>query len=84
MSVNFFVILAASSLAATHAPEAIRSSQALPNTHAAQNSSAGKNHPVGTEWAYEKFLHSASHNVDLPVRPNPHACGAHGVAISAC
>lgn len=88
MSAHFILILAASGLIATPATDKVRSAQALPHVEAKEASShsksAGKDHPVGPEWAREKFYSNAHHAMHHLPDPNPHACGSHGVAISAC
>ncbi|MBN9145216.1 MULTISPECIES: hypothetical protein [unclassified Novosphingobium] len=88
MSVNIILILAASGLIATSATDKVRPTEALPKTEVnaapSHNEPAGRNHPVGTEWAREKFYHNASHALEHLPHPNPHACGSHGVAISPC
>ncbi|MBB3955047.1 hypothetical protein [Novosphingobium sediminicola] len=88
MSANIILILAASGLVATPATDTVRSTQALPKIEGKASSSntgpAGRNHPVGTEWAREKFYSNASHVLRHLPHPDPHACGSHGVAISAC
>ncbi|WCT78082.1 hypothetical protein [Novosphingobium humi] len=88
MSANIILILAASGLIATSATDKVRPTESLPKFDAkaapSHSNSEGQNHPVGTEWAREKFFQHASHAYEHLPHPNPHACGSHGVAISPC